>query len=158
MTTFPAKVPGIGKRVTDFAAKIYACGAAHLHKPSHVSDSDWEWRIGFAEKIPPKKHTIREDAKGRWKEGNRIHFCQGGYKPGRIFAEGGCTGIQAIAINPYEWVKVDGRSLQYPEIERLAINDGFSNASDFFAYFAASLVDHRENFEGKIIHWTDTRY
>lgn len=48
-------------------------------------------------------------------------------------------------------VKVDGRFLSTPEIEVLAVNDGFENTDDFFNWF-------NEDFEGQIIHWTNFRY
>lgn len=163
-TTFPAKVPGIGKRVTDFAAKIYACGAAHLHKPKHFLEDGWKWNLAFAEKIPPKRHTIREDAKGRWKEGNLIHFCQGGYIKGRVFAEGVCTGVQTIAIDSphgesvhiFDWRVHDWRQLDHAQVETLAVNDGFRSSQEFYAYFRHATGG--TGFRGKIIHWTDTRY
>ena len=34
---------------------------------------------------------------------------------------------------------------------QLAINDGFESLKHFFEYF-------NEDFEGKIIHWTDLKY
>lgn len=36
-------------------------------------------------------------------------------------------------------------------IEKIAINDGFDSVDDFFSWF-------KDDFTGKIIHWTNLKY
>lgn len=145
MTRFPTSVPVIGGHPTAFRERILA------------SLGGEEARI-----YPPKKHTIREDAKGRWKAGNKIHFAQGGYTRGRVFAEAVCTGVQPIEMDFSRGERVwiidggDGRLMRAHEVERIAANDGFRDAADFYAYFRWACDG--TSFRGKIIHWTDTRY
>lgn len=112
--------------------------------------------------FPQKKHTIRADVKNRWKAGNLIHFVINNRTPNRFqFAPViKCTSTQKIEILYKDidgfklevaTVYVDGVWLPGDEVEVLAINDGFDNIEDFFAYF-------NKNFTGKIIHWTNLKY
>jgi len=61
--------------------------------------------------------------------------------------------INIIGIDFYKafMVCVGGRWLTTKEIEQLAVNDGFENTHDFFTWF-------KDDFKGKIIHWTDFKY
>jgi hypothetical protein len=43
--------------------------------------------------------------------------------------------------------------MTWDEIEDLAINDGFDDVADFWAWF-----DQYSPFSGKLIHWTGLRY
>lgn len=111
----------------------------------------------FKEKILSfeKKHTIREDKHGRWKQGRMIQFCYGvRTKQFEKFAEMPCLGIQKIKIvwagNNYA-IFVDGRVLLNSESEVLAKNDGFDSIKDFLVWFG-------KDFEGKIIYWTNALY
>lgn len=107
-----------------------------------------------------KIHTIREDKSNRWKAGNTIQMATGvRTKNYECFAKASCLSTQTISI---KWpprgrtfkspiVKIDGRKLLIPEVVKLAHNDGFDHVFDFYKWF-------NEDFEGKIIHWTDKRY
>lgn len=124
----------------------------------------------------PKLHTIRQDRHNRWKTGMKIHpVINHRSKDQFQFApEFPCSGVQSIKIKYYKsanpwmyfdisvWdentnkgrgviVSVDNKILSSSEVWKLAINDGFESLEQFFAYF-------NEDFEGKIIHWTDLRY
>lgn len=111
----------------------------------------------------PKIHTIRHDEKERWKAGNDIHFVINNRTPNRYqFAPVvKCISVQEINIvywyNPKTemfdkpTVYIDKKVLTKKEVEQLAINDGFDNTQAFFEYFDTS-------FNGKIIHWTNTKY
>lgn len=48
-------------------------------------------------------------------------------------------------------VLIDNVRLQLMRLDELALNDGFNNVQDFFAYF-------NEDFTGKLIHWTNLKY
>ncbi len=124
-------------------------------KPTNFED-----KIKRGEKI----HTIRLDNKNRWKKGMKIQQANGvRTKYYNCFQEDVCTGIQTIKIkhpkssmsllNTYYSIKVyiDDVQLGTIGIRELAINDGFNCMKDFLDWF-------NEDFEGKIIHWTDKRY
>lgn len=121
---------------------------------------------GWTSNMPPKKHTIRDDLKDRWRSGMHIHFMYGirasnisGLRD--MFHIGKCTGIEYIAIvyppccgftvYVFDESTKFGKKLNEEEISQLAINDGFDTVEDFKAYF-------NQDFRGKLIHWTDTRY
>lgn len=110
---------------------------------------------GYNGRHTPKLHTIRKDEPDRWRAGLKIQFVVNNRRPNRIqFAEGKCTSVQQIVITYHGLspvVEVDGKLIKGAELERLAINDGFETVRDFFLYFS-------ENFNGKIIHWTDLKY
>ena len=46
---------------------------------------------------------------------------------------------------------IDNIVLTNKQIEQLAKNDGFDSVQDFFNWF-------NEDFNGRIIHWTDFKY
>lgn len=107
-----------------------------------------------------KKHTIRKDENDRWKPGMKIHFATGvRTKLYHQFYEGFCKSTQKIQIlwdnislnGEFISILIDGRLIDLDEVETLAINDGFEDVSEFLNWFS-------EDFEGKIIHWTDLRY
>ncbi len=107
-----------------------------------------------------KIHTIREDKPDRWKPGNKIHFATGvrtaAYSQ---FKSGECISTQEIriiypeieTIQAEPIVEIDDEILTEGDVCRLAFQDGFNSVDDFFAWFS-------EDFEGKIIHWTDFKY
>ncbi|MDA0175889.1 hypothetical protein OOZ35_14145 [Mesoflavibacter profundi] len=113
--------------------------------------------------FPQKKHTIRKDTNNKWKAGNKIHFVINNRTKNRFqFAPiVQCFSIQKITITYNEEicekhssepaVFIDDKIVDYKTIEALAINDGFDNESEFFNYF-------KEDFTGKIIHWTPLKY
>ena len=111
-------------------------------------------------KTGQKKHTIREDKHDRWKAGRIIHFAIGvRTRLYHQFYEGFCKSTQKIQIlwdnislnGEFVSILIDGRLIDLDEVETLAINDGFEDVSEFLNWFS-------EDFEGKIIHWTDLRY
>lgn len=111
------------------------------------------------EEIVPKIHTIRRDEKKRWKPGMNIHFVMFQRRPWQInFAP--VLPVKAVetiwiyrqGIDDFEpSVYINEERLNEEEIKSLAKNDGFDSVDDFFEYF-------NEDFEGKLIHWTDKVY
>lgn len=111
----------------------------------------------------PKIHTIRHDENERWKAGMDIHFVINNRTKNRYqFAPVvKCVSVQEINIvywyNPKTEmfdkpeVYIDKKVLNKTKLEALALNDGFDSVKDFFAYF-------NTNFNGKLIHWTNTKY
>lgn len=106
-----------------------------------------------------KKHTIREDPKRRWKVEMKIQHWRG--NPRNVkqnpyqFGEGECKGLQEIRMYMY-WgvtlcVEVDGREMSQEEIEIIAANDDLT-LGEFQHWF---LGDGKEEFKGRIIHFTD---
>lgn len=113
--------------------------------------------------ISPKIHTIRQDKSNRWKDGNKIHFAINNRTSNRFqFAPiVKCKSVQKIRIDyddaACDWygcepvISVDDKILSLKEVEELSINDGFEDSQAFCKYF-------NKDFEGKIIHWTDSKY
>ena len=111
----------------------------------------------------PKIHTIRADEKDRWKAGMDIHFVINNRTKNRYQFAPIVKCISTQEINIVYWynpktemfdkpnIYIDGKVLSKKQIELLAINDGFENSTAFFAYFNTS-------FNGKLIHWTNTKY
>lgn len=114
----------------------------------------------------PKLHTIRLDPHNRWRAGMNIHPVINNRTSNRFqFAPTiPCVSVQKIEI----YITGTGllrAALVYIDddvfyddltginrgIEQLAINDGFDNTDDFFAYF-------NKDFTGSMIHWTDLKY
>jgi len=124
----------------------------------NVENGDW-MIPEMVDHFTPKKHTIREDAKNRWKPGNKIHFAINNRSKNYLqFAPvKTCVSIQEIEIiHPTEYLndtvmKIDGKSLSIDEMQQLAWNDGFDCLASFQLYF-------NTDFKGKIIHWTDLKY
>lgn len=122
--------------------------------------------------VQPKIHTIREDRKNLWKVGMDIHMVIGNRTKNRFqFAPiVKVVSIQTVEIlykrfgkKTIAVVKVDGVivgqaawlncQLTYysDNVKSLVVNDGFDSINEFFEWFS-------EDFEGKIIHWTDLKY
>ena len=128
---------------------------------SEVQKENEQLNIHEFQELKPKLHTIREDKKNRWKVGSDIHFVINNRTKNRFqFApvlKVKC--IQKISIHNdyglskgiYRWVNIDGRQLPKEEIETLARFDGFENVEDFWDWF-------KDDFQGKIIHWTSFTY
>lgn len=116
----------------------------------------WKKPTLFKEKILSGKkiHTIREDAKNRWRPFMTIHLATGvRTKAYNQFKRDFVKGIQKIEMDMGRTVKVDGRELTWDETCDLAENDGFDSVTDFWLWFAPYIP-----CELKIIHWTDKRY
>ena len=112
----------------------------------------------------PKLHTIRHDPHGRWKAGMKIHPVINNRTKNRFQFSPviKCVSVQSIEITKSKLLEygyaakiplvyIDDVLLESDDLEKLAINDGFPTLKAFFAYF-------NEDFQGKIIHWTDLKY
>lgn len=157
---------------TYFVEKIHKCFSNVLQNnvdPNTHYPKDYciEKRYGST----PKYHTIREDKNDRWQPGTMIDFYINSRTKDmfRFAPRIAVVSTQEIEINWYSEkralepsklahkhynyveVAVGSNVLDIKEIEKLAVNDGFENAEDFFAYF-------NKDFKGKIIHWTDLKY
>ena len=142
---------------------------------SHLAD-DFEAKFGKPfdgygrlSDYPAKIHTIRRDENNRWKVGNKIHFVINNRTKDRFqFAPVlSVKKIQKIEVkylsitkepidlNPMVWIDgylfFDAATGVDKGIELLARNDGFESVERFFDWFS-------DDFEGKIIHWTDFSY
>jgi hypothetical protein len=74
---------------------------------------------------------------------------------GDVIGEAICTQIDGITINSVEKsVRVNGEILMIEATEKLAIDDGFDDLADFWAFFTNSEFPSRT---GSIIHWGDLR-
>lgn len=116
-----------------------------------------------------KIHTIREDKTNRWTDGRLIQGATGvRTKKYNQFFEAVCMSTQKIEIiytKDCKMVKIDGEfysiiinDIKYfdthPEIirlNRLCVNDGFTDYREFFKWFNKPYI-------GKIINWTDHKY
>ncbi len=105
-----------------------------------------------------KIHSIREDRCNRWKPGIKIQIATGQRtKEYKQHDEQVCVSTQKIDIRHLDHpircatVTIDGRSLNNVEIKQLAINDGFESIAAFYYWF-------KNDYTGKIIHWTDFKY
>lgn len=139
--------------------------ADHFQKYSTLHQKKYGKPFQLPVDRKPKLHTIRRDKKERWHEGLDIHFVTGNrYKKGgdglfqfapvmkpesiqEVFMS--ATGPRGIEIT------VGDKYLYWPDIERLAINDGFLSVEAFREYF---LPAGTFEFSGRIIHWTKTTY
>lgn len=113
----------------------------------------------------PKIHTIRHDSKNRWREGMDIHFVINNRTKDR-FQFAPILKVQCIQKFQIRWYKDEhGKKQPIARIDdklfaknidddnwtRLAHNDGFPDAHSFLQWF-------HEDFDGKIIHWTQFDY
>ncbi len=129
------------------------------------------WHYDFSDHHP-KIHSIRIDKSDRWKAGNNIHFQEWIKTPyrskmNRFAPYIKCVSTQDIWIQPTNksvlvWKKdhpnasdsvISGywNELSENQITLLSKNDGFDSVEDFWNYF-------KNEFGGKIIHWTDYEY
>lgn len=163
-TLFPEKI--WGGLLLD---KSLGSKSADLNFSMHRTTENWELIKPNIEK--PKLHTIRKDKNDRWQPGTMIDFYINSRRKDmfRFAPRIPVVSTQEIEINwycekrdlepsklahkhyNYVEVVVGSNVLDIKEIEKLAVNDGFENVADFFAYF-------NEDFKGKIIHWTDLKY
>lgn len=106
----------------------------------------------------PKLHTIREDLNNRYKVGQKLQLAYNVRTKDylQFHPDIEIKSIQEIKIIYHKelaWpmVIIDKKNLTFCEIEKLAINDGFDDVSNFFEWF-------NKDFKGKIIHFTDFKY
>ena len=115
-----------------------------------------------------KIHTIREDKHNRWKPGMKIQFWFGNPRNTRSknkpyhFANGECCDVNRIKLDYAIPEEKNGKSLDFSlsintelaymksygsmAFEDIAINDGFDNSDEMFAWFSDKLP-----FDGKLI-------
>ena len=112
-----------------------------------------------------KIHTIRLDPHKRWKAGMTIHFATGvRTKAYRQFHEAKCHSVQEIKMMRSQddfIVLVDDRQINSLGIALLSIKDGFYKFEDFRDWFLPEPPVYPHDFEeynGRIIHWTEIRY
>jgi hypothetical protein len=118
-----------------------------------------------------KIHTIRTDRTERWKKGQLIHFWRGNPRNTKAnekpheFHQLSCTSVQKIEFiwrthnegmaNESKSVKVFIDDVDVTNndeiIDALVIGDGFDDRKDFFNWF-------KEDFKGRLIHWTKKKY
>jgi hypothetical protein len=108
-----------------------------------------------------KLHTIREDKNNRWKAGKIIDFFINCRQKNmfRFAPKLPVVSTQIVEIKYddvfgkqlHPDIIIDGIRLHPEKIEEFSQNDGFDTVDEFLQYF-------NEDFEGKIIHWTDKRY
>ena len=146
---------------------ITATEAVEFMKSLKLSQRDLVANIDAADLVTfnPKMHTMREDAKDRWKPGTKIHMVVFNRSKNRFqFAPVlECKAVQKVEIiytdsgSDYPCVRIDNRLYylwvkpDFKVIETLAKNDGFNSVEHFFSYF-------NKDFTGKIIHWTNLTY
>jgi len=141
-------VEKIHKALRDYKFNLYGLDPS-IHYPK-------DYNFFVKDKCLPKLHTIRKDDTNRWEEGKQIDFFINARQKNmfRFAPRLPVISIQYFGIfyhNGKPEVNIDGRYLFDSEIEKLALNDGFENTEDFLKYFS-------EDFNGKIMHWTDLHY
>lgn len=142
----------------------------YFGKPALYAFATETFDLLFFHKCTPKLHTIRKDEKNRWKPGTKIDFFINTRKKDmfRFAPVLPVVSVQRISIkheNTYTHkktatIEIDGnwfaaynfnKNNIYGKLELLIKNDGFNSVEDFFNYF-------NEDFDGKIIHWTNFKY
>jgi len=125
---------------------------------SNYFDGDKGMLIKVADR--PKFHMIIENNSDFWKEGSPIQIAyddtiNGGVR--QIIPSIRCVSTQKIQIrykpelSTIPMIFIDDKSICISEVERLAINEGFGDAGEFYRFY-------NKSFTGKIIHWTSLRY
>lgn len=106
----------------------------------------------------PKIHTIRRNHDSKYDEGISLEMY---YNEGfEYLLTADCLGIQEIFMTYHQGrfeVSIEGKYLYYTDIEKLALNDGFSSYEAFKDY-CISKMNSNGNYSGFIIHWTNFKY
>jgi hypothetical protein len=164
LSHFPHGYATIGSKATNFVPKIWKAmltgvqmNAKHFsEKFNLLSKAD----IDLIDVVDPKLHTIRHDAEDEILAGCDLESILNDYEPNPVqfLPTIKCISTQIIKIFYHRleghrtgFVAIDGTVRKYDTVKLLAKNDGFDSLEDFFAYF-------KEDYDGKIIHWTDLRY
>jgi uncharacterized C2H2 Zn-finger protein len=107
--------------------------------------------------LRPKRHTIRKNKKGYWKEVMKLHPVVFNRTKNQ-FQFAPVLKIKSIQEVKIDWhyedqpyLFVNDKVLNYDQIDALAVNDGFDSIEHFFEWF-------NKDFTGIIIHWTDLKY
>lgn len=164
----------LNNRPTYFVEKIWAGLKVSLREQERFFNScgdykPWQYDFNCNAFYESKLHTIRKDQHNRWKQAMDIHPVIFNRSPKRLqFAPTiKCVSTQRISIkwkdlhkvtecnfsghiSDYIEIIVDQRNLEENEIWELIHNDGLS-VIDFLAHF-------NDDFEGKIIHWSQLKY
>lgn len=174
------------KQETLFREKIVKGLMQESKTPSiyipYCADLHWLNAVMITQQeLIPKTHSIRRDAKDRWKVGMSIDFFINiRTKSAHLFAPR--VPVKSLQKIKFTWkekpegfqimgtfvdrtceINIDGKfygdayfykgelmSGSYT-LEQLAHNDGFNTVEEFFAWF-------KEDFTGKLIHWTNLKY
>ena len=133
-------------------------------------------QLNFIEKISSgiKKHTLREDVHGRWREGRVIQFATGvRTKQYKEHFQKPCTWVQSVKLvlpqseyPPYIAdlnIFIDGVLLNPLRNQEFSRNDGFTAELDFLKWFFFEKKNGewkqvRTSWSGRMIHWTDINY
>jgi len=105
----------------------------------------------------PVLHIIVADNFNQWKPGKIIRIKSEDNTETQLMPDFKCVSTQKIHIkykrelSSIPMVFVDDNNICESEIKILSKNCGFDSTYDFCEYF-------KENFKGKIIHWTRLRY
>lgn len=116
--------------------------------------------LNFVKELAPlvksgrKVHTIRLGY--RWAIGMKVHLFAGlRTRDCKRLGEGACKRIDSVEIWPWEHrLLLNGLALEGAGLERLARNDGFSNAAGLFNFFR---VHYPKQFKlnGQLIWWVE---
>lgn len=110
-----------------------------------------------------KIHTVREDATRRWKPGIMMHMATGvRTKNYECFKQVPCVSTQKVFMTFRHIIEISvgGNELfGFQERERFAINDGFESLDQFEAWFYPLIkANPKQQFVGRVIHWTSLQY
>jgi hypothetical protein len=150
--SFKTKING---KNTHFPEKI-------LLSIEHNKLTEEPLNFGIASKNHSQKiHTIRKNEKNRWKKGVMIDFYINARQKNmfqfapRIPLIGKQRIFMTFIQGRFE-VSIEDKYMYYPEIEKLAINDGFDCYEDFRDYFVAEMIE--DCYAGYVLHWTAFKY
>ena len=155
----------INDKPTYFAEKIMVCLLSKTNVNSqdlikYANSFDYNFEIEkqiVLRKINMKIHTIRVDSKNRWYEGRLIHPVYNNrtkqqFQFAPTFECKGTQKIQIFRSDNNMLIYIDDKLIDnWATIDKLVQNDGFLDRTEFMNYF-------KNDFEGKIIHFTDFRY
>jgi len=122
---------------------------------------------GFDKNECLKVHHITLSSPLKMNTKSKIHFKKWEGKPGYSKTHKIAPGIGYVCHQKIKiaWTKIeseqikrsycevwiDGKRINQLQMNRLAFNEGFSNVDEFFKKF-------NQNFEGYVLHWTNTKY
>lgn len=156
-TYFPEKVLASidPKQVIDFYHKIHK---TEFTDSWALFNYEFDYSLYLESLSQPKIHTFRGDSSNRFRQGLNIdYFINVRTKNMFRFApKQPLVSTQNISIIYYKEsnvpiITIDNIELVSSKIEELAINDGFNSVEHFLSWF-------KEDFSGKIIHWTGKKY
>lgn len=146
----------IWKGLTSLSAHLENDYYQYLQRHIEKFDRSWDGDQ-YTEFLEPKIHTIRKDTDNIWHSGMEIAMVidKDSTEEFQFAPTLSCQCIQKIVIGKEDGrlvqLSIDGRVLAEVELQQFAVNDGFQNADELYAYFNGS-------FTGKLIHWTSFKY